>query len=196
MYTIHQSKAFIIDAMDTSEKNRFFWLFTRDFGLIAASAQGLRTVTSKLNPILQQYSTVSVEFVRGKDVWRITNALSLEEGESFSFSSFTKKGQEVLARTSLLLRRLYVGEEAHSELFDDVVEGLLKISKSFDSRTIDALETLLILKILYHLGYWEEHKEHYPLHLSPFSRETVEKTLQKKYELEERIKQSLRESHL
>lgn len=195
MYTIHQSKALILDSLDTGEKNRFFWLFTRDFGLIHASAQSVRSSSSKLNAHLQTYGVSIVEFVRGKELWRITNALPISE-EEYSFSLLTKKSQEVIARICLLLRRLYVGEEAHPELFDEIVSGFEKLTKTFDSKTTEAVETLLVLKVLYYLGYWEEHKEHYPLHTSPFSREILERTLQKKEELQERIKQSLRESHL
>ncbi len=195
MYTIHQNPGFIIDAMDTGEKNRFFWIVTQDFGLIHASAQGVRSTTSKLNPFLQQYSFSVIEFVRGKDVWRITNALPFD-GEQVTFAGFSKKAQESISRIANLLRRLYVGEESQESLFSDIYEACLKISKTFDSETIEAIEILVTIKILHRLGYWEEFKESYSLHNSAFTRETLDRTSQKKYELLERIKQSLRESHL
>ncbi len=195
MYEIHQNPALILDSLDTGEKNRFFWIFTRDFGLITGTAQSVRSTKSKLNPHLQQYSFCVVEFVRGKDIFRITNALPFQ-GENFVFSQSTKKGQEAIARISELLKRLHLGEEVHVHLFDEVYDACMKIMKSFDAKTIDAIEILITIKILYYLGYWESYKEHYPLHLSPFSREILDKTLQKKNELLDRIKQSLRESHL
>jgi len=194
MYAIYQSKTLILDFVDSGEKNRFFWLFTRDFGLVNAAAQSVRSTSSKLNPYLQQYNSIIIEFVRGKDIWRITNSIALDD--SVVFSSISKRGQVVVARVCLLLKRLYVGEEANQKLFDDVLEGIKKISRAFDSKTIDGLETLLVLKILYHLGYWEEHKEHYPLHSSPFSQEMIDRALRKKKDLDVRIEQSLRESHL
>lgn len=195
MYTIHQSPGFILDTMDTGEQNRFFWIFTKDFGLINASAQSVRSVKSKLNPYLQQYSFSTVEFVRGKDVWRITNALSFDN-DSCIFPKLPKKGQESIARIALLLRRLYVGEEAHEDLFSEIYEACTKISKTFDSSTIEAIEILVTIKILFRLGYWEDPKESYNLHTSPFTREILDRTSQRKYEFQERIKQSLRESHL
>ncbi len=195
MYTIHQSPGFILDAIDTGEQNRFFWIFTKDFGLINTSAQSARSTKSKLNPFLQQYSFSTIEFVRGKDVWRITNAMSFEK-EIFTFSRLPKRGQESVARIALLLRRLYVGEEAHEDLFSDVYEAVSKIAKTFDKDTIEAIEILVTIKILYRLGYWEDPKESYNIHTSPFTRETLDRTNQKKYEFQERIKQSLRESHL
>lgn len=195
MYTIHQNPGFILDVMDTGEQNRFFWIFTKDFGLINASAQSVRSIKSKLNPYLQQYSFSTIEFVRGKDVWRITNALSFND-DLFVFSQLPKKGQESIARIALLLRRLYVGEETHEDLFSEIYEACTKIAKTFDSDTIEAIEILVTIKILYRLGYWEDLKESYNLHTSAFTRETLDRTNQKKYELLERIKQSLRESHL
>jgi len=195
MYTIHQNPAFILDTMDTGEKNRFFWIFTRDFGLINASAQGVRSITSKLNPHLQQYSFSTIEFVRGKDIWRLTNALVFSS-ESFVFSHMTKNGKEAVARIANLLRRLHAGEEAHTDLFDEIYEAYIRIAKSYDQETIEAIELLVTIKILYRLGYWEEYKETYSLHNSSFTRESLDRTYQKKHELQERIKQSLRESHL
>lgn len=193
MYSIHQTKALILDVMDVGEANKFYWLLTREHGLVNASAQGVRWTKSKLNPYLQQYSFVVVEFVRGKEIWRITNAAP---ETSFYFSQLTKKSAEVVAKISLLLKRLYVGEEANEALFDDLLEGFQRLSKAFDSKTLNALETLIVLKILHHLGYWEEHKEHYPLHSSPYSQEVLEKAIRKEKDLRERITQSLRESHL
>lgn len=195
MYTIHQSPGFILDTMDIGEANRFFWIFTRDFGLINVSAQGVRSTTSKLNPHLQQYNFSTIEFVRGKDVWRLTNTLVFSS-ESFIFSHTTKKGKEAIARIANLLRRLHAGEVAHTDLFDEIYEACVKIGKAFDKETIEAIELLVTIKILYRLGYWEEYKETYSLHLSSFTRESLDRTYQKKHELQERIKQSLSESHL
>lgn len=193
MYAIHQTQALILDSMDTGEANKFYWLLTREHGLVNATAQGVRWTKSKLNPTLQDFHVARVEFVRGKEVWRITNASS---ENNFDFFSLTKKSQEIVARVCLLLKRLYVGEEANEKLFDDVVDGFEKLSRAFDAQTVDAIETIMVLKILYHLGYWEEHKEHYPLHTSPYSKEMIEKALRKKQDLRKRITQSLRESHL
>jgi hypothetical protein len=91
---------------------------------------------------------------------------------------------------------LYVGEEAHVELFDEVYEACMKIVKTFDRQTLESIELLVTIKILYRLGYWEDFKESYTAHTSPFTREVLGRVHQKKNELKERIKQSLRESHL
>lgn len=192
MYAIHQTRSLILDYVDSGEHNRLYWLFTAELGLIVATASGVRTTKSKLNPRLQQYNIVTLEVVRGKEMWRITNVLS----DEISCWELSKNAQAVVARVSALIRRLYIGEEANHLLFADVEEAFLKLGRIFDSGTIDAVETLLVLKILYHLGYWEEHQKHYPLHFSPFSSEVLETTQRKKEDLRERIVESLRESHL
>lgn len=192
MYAIHQTKVLIVDSVDVGESNRLFWLLSSELGLIVATASGVRSIKSKLNPRLQNHNLVTVELVRGKEMWRITNVLS----DELSFFSFSKNAQMVVARVSALLKRLYVGEEGNQTLFRDIEEGFQKLQRVFDKPSIDAIETLLVLKILYHLGYWEEHQKHYPLHFSPFSSDVLDKTYQKKHDLQERIKQSLSESHL
>lgn len=193
MYEIHQSLAIILDYRDVGEKNRLFWFFTREFGLIVATAQSVRATTSKLNPYLQQYQIPVIEFVRGKESWRITNVLSVSHSIFFESSI---RGKIVIAEICDLLKRLFVGEEAHEKLFDDIVEGFEKISKTFDETSIDAFRVLLMVKMLYHLGYWEQYKEVYDFHTASFSHQILEKVIHKKKELEERIKQSLYESHL
>lgn len=192
MYSIHQAKSFILDYKDSGETNRLYWLFTAELGLIVATASGVRTTKSKLNPRLQQYTMLTLEIVKGKEMWRITNVLS----NDIPCSVYSKNAQAVVARTAALVRRLYVGEEPNHLLFADIEQAFTKLGKVFDVGTINAIETLLVLKILYHLGYWEEHKKHYPLHFSPFSSEVLEKAEQQQNNLRERIILSLRESHL
>lgn len=192
MYAIHQTKSFILDYMDSGESNRLYWLFTSELGVVVATASGVRSTTSKLNPRLQQYSIATLEIVKGKELWRITNVLS----DDIPCSVYSKNAQAVVARTAALVRRLYAGEESNALLFADVEQAFGKLQKIFDAETIAAVETLLVLKILYHLGYWEEYKKHYPLHMSPFSSEVLTKTKDLQQELRERIILSLRESHL
>lgn len=192
MYAIHQTKSFILDYVDSGESNRLYWLFTPELGVVVATASGVRSTKSKLNPRLQKYSLVTVEIVKGKELWRITNVLS----DDVPCSVYAKNGQAVVARTAALVRRLYAGEEPNPLLFTDIEQGFMKLQKVFDAETIAAVETLLVLKILYHLGYWEEHQKHYPLHVSPFSSDVLVKTKDLQHDLREKIILSLRESHL
>ena len=49
-------------------------IFTRDLGLVFASAQGIRFEKSKLRPFTRDYSFGQFSFVKGKEYWRLTGA--------------------------------------------------------------------------------------------------------------------------
>ena len=77
MYHKHTTHAFVLDVSTSGEKNHFVTLFTREFGMIKAKAQSVRVMDSKLRYALQEYSYIEVSLVKGKDIWRITNALPI-----------------------------------------------------------------------------------------------------------------------
>jgi hypothetical protein len=77
MYHKHTTRAFVLSVSPSGEKNHFITLFTREFGMIRAKAQSVRVSDSKLRYALQEYSYIEVSLVKGKDIWRITNALPI-----------------------------------------------------------------------------------------------------------------------
>lgn len=138
--------------MDVKEANRFFWIYTRDFGLITSVAQGVRLDKSKLRFALQEYSIADISFVRGKSGWRLTNATPLWN----VFSEF--KGEENKCRTALnviaLVRRLIQGESSEVHIFDLVVDTLEVLrTKQLSTKELRGFEALWVLQILEALGY-------------------------------------------
>jgi DNA repair protein RecO (recombination protein O) len=146
---IYQTDAFVIDSRDVGEANKIVYLFTKDIGMIAATAQGVRLLKSKLRYSLQDFSYSKVSLVRGKEVWRITSAglkeklLSKLSPDSFAF-----------ARALVLVKRLTPGEEKNERLFDSLYTAS-QFLLTRESDDIDPLvfECLLVLRILNHLGY-------------------------------------------
>src|SRR5665811_296695 len=76
-YRIYTTDALILRSATQGETNRFYWLYTRDFGLVYATARGVRKNTSKLRYALQDYMYSSVSLVNGKRGWHITGATPL-----------------------------------------------------------------------------------------------------------------------
>ncbi|MES2216342.1 MAG: recombination protein O N-terminal domain-containing protein [Patescibacteria group bacterium] len=151
MYAIRTTPGFIIDSRPTGEAGKLLSIFTRDLGLVLATAQGIRFEKSKLRYHTQEYSFGNFSFVKGKEFWRLTSAA---EGEGESQNIHTKT-QEFFARLALLLRRLLHGEEPHPELFD-VLEGSRQFIISSPALTDDqmkTLESLVVLRTLHSLGY-------------------------------------------
>jgi len=161
MYAIHTTPGLIVSSRPSGEAGKFLNIFTRDLGLIRATAQGIRFEKSKLRPFIQDYSVGVFSFVRGKEFWRLTNAQEYydQHGDvlagSVEVPLMGKNGEELIARTALLLDRLLQGEEAHPELFGTIhaLCVFLHHTPTIDPETIKTLESLTVIRILHRLGY-------------------------------------------
>ncbi len=150
MYSITTTSGFIIESRPTGEAGKILSIFTRDLGLVRAGAQGIRLEKSKLRYHAQEFSLGEFSFVRGKEIWRMTNADQVE-----SITNLHQPSQELVARIALLLRRLLHGEEPHLELFEHV-ESLFVFVKEiphFSDEHMKTLESLMVYRILLVLGY-------------------------------------------
>lgn len=133
-------------------------LFTRELGLLAARAQGARLLRAKLRYHLTDFSYTDAWLVRGKEVWRLANAVS--RANFFSALAENVAARAVLARAALLLRRLLPPEEKHEKLFDSFVScAALLQNRQHPSSELRDIEILLALRILFHLGYLGEPRE-------------------------------------
>lgn len=153
-YHIYQTEGFIIDSKDVGEANKLLTLYTADLGLINAAAQAVRVQQSKLKASIQDLSFASLALVRGKEVWRVTNARKL-------ISLYDRRipvgGRILMARILALVKRLVAGESPNSDLFN-ILSSLS--SFCFSDRHVlkskndcDAIELIASLRILAVLGY-------------------------------------------
>jgi DNA repair protein RecO (recombination protein O) len=145
MYAIHTTPGFIVSSRPTGEAGKLVSIFTRDLGLVQATALGIRLEKSKLRYHAQDYSFGTFSFVRGKEFWRLTSA-ETSNGE---------QRNELIVRIASLLKRLLHGEESHPELFDSLNElkRFLNDEIELKDEQLKTLESLIVLRILNHLGY-------------------------------------------
>ncbi len=142
------------------------FIFTREFGLIMAAAQGIRLERSKLRYYTQEHAMGMFSLVKGREMWRLTSAAP------FSLRTFplraTQSGkvhprsggemaisQSLIARLAQLLRRLLQGEEAHPEVFD-VIKACVDFvgeREDLNAAQLAAIESLTVARILHWLGY-------------------------------------------
>ena len=164
MHHIYTTKAIIIKSVPIGEANKYYFLLTEDLGFIKASAQGVRLDKSKLKGHLQDFCLVSVSLVKGKNIWRITNVETIEQGNFIKdingSASFTTSRLIAVKNIFSLLLRLLHGEEKNEALFH-CVESFYNFLKTLEARpqeytNIKNLETITVLRILYHLGYFSE----------------------------------------
>jgi recombinational DNA repair protein (RecF pathway) len=138
-YHIYTTDALVLSHRPLKEADRVYSILTRDFGLIRATALGVRKETSKLRGSLEPLSFSLVSVVRGKEFWRITSAM------------FQSQAPQEFSAPLYLLERLMLGEGAHTELFGDIEEEV----RQHDPED-EMSETRLVSKILFHLGYLED----------------------------------------
>lgn len=151
MHHIYHTHGFILSSRNKGEANKILTVYTREMGLVRAMVQGIRLHKSKLRFALQDFSYVNIDFVRGKEIWRITSASSIS---SFPFARSSKSSLLIIARISKLIERLCDGEESNEKIFDDFIQAILLLDDTeVSSASREALELHLVLRILNTLGY-------------------------------------------
>ena len=152
---IYHTEGFVLRGENVGEANKYFWIFTKDFGMVGATAQGVRLLKSKLRYSLQDYSYSRISLVKGKHVWRIVGAI--KEKDIGSLLDDSRDKFELLAKAFLLLLRLVRGEEKNEALFNYIfsVSEFLK-KENLDHGLLRNCEYLLIMRILHSLGYMAE----------------------------------------
>ncbi len=155
MYSKLSTQAIILKSEDVGEKDVFLSIFTREFGFVYAKATGVRTASSRLRFALQSMTLCFVSLVHGKTGWILTNVTFLK---SYYFESLKQIQKQTIIKILHLLGRLYIGEEAHIDLFDFIEEKLNIVSGgNIDSEEIKLLEIFIVFKLLEKLGYVEDH---------------------------------------
>jgi len=145
-YQTYITEALVCGSSNRNTSDRTYFLFTRDGGMVRASARSVRKETSKQRYALQDFSYIRASLVSGKAGWRIAGVESF--GNLF-FLAESREARALVRNIVRLLRRTVQGEEAHQELFDDVISSLRKCNELNQNK----LETILSLRTLYLLGY-------------------------------------------
>lgn len=192
-YHIYTTDGIILKRTPFGEGNVLVHILTRELGVVLASAQAARMAKSKLRPSLQEYSHVSTSLVHGKSGWKLTNVV---DKENFFFD-ISLPQRKVVARVVSVLLQMIPGESTHPEVFETVQSGF-EFLKSVSEKDISSFEILIILRILYELGYVvrDNDTESFLKETNVWSAELLEKISEKKVVLVGVINKGLKESQL
>ena len=147
-----KTSGLVLQVRSSGESNAFLVIFTRELGLIKATAQGVKHLKSKLRYGIQKYDISQFSFVYGKNIWRLTNAVP-QYNAYYNFRG-SKGALRVIGNTCSLLQRLLTGEEKNEELFDLVTKGIYFLENiELSKEDLGYFEFLFVLRILYNLGY-------------------------------------------
>jgi DNA repair protein RecO len=149
MYEVRVCEGVVLRKYGVGEANTLVSILTPDLGLVRATARSARVEHSKLRYGLEPLTRARYSFVRGKNEWKLTGV----EHVSRSCAPKNTAQAQQAGRVATLLMRLIPGEEVAPALFTSVVEGLEALARAPDLRAAQSVESVLVLKILYHLGY-------------------------------------------
>ena len=149
---IYTTPGFVVESNAYGEAGKFIYIFTRDLGMVAGVAQGIRLTQSKLRYHAQDFSFANFSLVRGKEIWRIIGAETvLSEVNDIEHSSIGLVSP-LFVRILKILKRLVPGEEKNEALFDVVLAAYNFLKNSAPADETIA-ESIIMLRILHQLGY-------------------------------------------
>ena len=190
----YQTEGIVLGGINTKEADRYLDIFTRDFGLVRATAKSVREEKSKLRYSLQQFSHSDISLVRGREVWRVTGA-SIQE--NFYSIKHSREVRILLMRVAALMRRLLTGEEKNEDLFDATLEGFSFLTTTtLNKDEVTAVERILVLRVLYLLGYVSQEGAAGTYLGTTFDPDTITTAIPDEKNLTALINQALRETQL
>lgn len=151
MHHIYHTEGFILSSRNVGEANKILTIYTKEIGLVKASAQGVRLVKSKLRFALHDFSYTNIDLVRGKDIWRVTSATPIT---SFPLLRRDKDSLSIMAQVSRLIEKLCYVEQPNEIIFNKLIQSLYLLDVSHvEESEREALELYLVLNIMSALGY-------------------------------------------
>ncbi len=192
MHHIYHTEGIILSSANFGETGKYYSIFTRDLGMIYASAQGVRKMSSKLRFVLQDFAYVKIDFVKGKDFWRITSASKTNKLEKLSRSEVF----EVFVNISKLLKRLLAGEDPNKILFLDLLNCLSVLEETKSKDELRNIEAIIVLRILNNLGYIGGDEVLKDFIKSPFEEDLLFRVSSSRDKILYQINKALKETHL
>lgn len=193
MYHIYTTEGIVLKRANFGEANIILYILTQDLGLIIASAQAARLGVSKLRPSLQEYSLSIFSVVKGKNGWKVTNAIA-KENFFFSYPEYT---HGLLGHVVSLLIKMIPGEERNVEVYN-VIKGGYKHLDLVTEDKIEDMECLIVLRILFCLGYvvLDDETRYFLDDINKWSEESLSNMREKRKTIIAIINKSLKASQL
>ena len=148
-YQTYITEAVVCGSQVSNTSDKSFLLFTREAGMLWATARSVREEKSKPGHALQDFSLIRVSLVKGKSGWRIGSVEAL--GNSFMESN-AREARAGSAYLVKLIRRYVHGESALPDVFTDLLTALT-LAKNADTEKREAALAVFHVRLLARLGY-------------------------------------------
>lgn len=144
----YETSAIVLARFPLGEANVALLLLTPELGLVRARAQGARKSGAKLASSLQTLTESSVVLIRGKEGWRVSGAVGVENwNRALDASSRVRAG-----RVALLLLRLVRGETYDLPLYE-AYRGFLGALSTLSEEEREGAECIAALRVIHLLGH-------------------------------------------
>lgn len=148
---IYETKGFVIYNWPAGEADHMSVLFTESLGLILARSRGVRSLSSKMRFGLQDMSISKIALIKGKNQWRVTNAV-LEQNLPHEFRTTPDK-LALVARLLNFIKRTSAYEQEEKFVFDLFYKSLPFLTNDISSGLYLNFECILMINILRHAGF-------------------------------------------
>ncbi len=139
--------AFILHGRDFSNTSRLLDVFSQDYGRVSLVAKGARTARSKLQGVLQPFSSLIVSWSGKGEVQTLTGAEPVKSAISLS-------GSQIMSAYYIneLLQRLMTYHDPHPELFAVYQQTLENFAHHDDELVLRRFEKQLLTETGYGLS--------------------------------------------
>ena len=147
-YAVYTTEALVCGNYNNRTADKSYLLFTKDAGMLYATAQSVREERSKQRYALQDFSFVRLSLVRGKSGWRIGSA---EIESNLYHQALNRDARIAIIRVIKLIRQFVRGEDPLLPVFKDLKDALVAICRESGREAVVA--DIFGLRLLSQLGY-------------------------------------------
>src|SRR5690606_18931838 len=104
---LHVTEGLVLVGRPVAEADKFYFIFTKELGLVRAVARGVRLTKSKLRYSLTDFSFGLFTLIRGREIWHLAGA----ESQSQASYPDDKLAMSFVKRIGDFLRRFVPPEE-------------------------------------------------------------------------------------
>jgi len=149
-YVTYTTTAIVCGSKASNTSDRSYLLFTKEVGMVWATARSVREERSRQRYALQDCALITVSLVKGKAGWRIGSVEAL--GNTF-IDATGRVGRAGVIVVIKFLRRFVHGEMVLPEVLEDAIAVMRTVSKANNVTTMERSVMIFELRALYQLGY-------------------------------------------
>jgi recombinational DNA repair protein (RecF pathway) len=191
-YHVYTTNALVCGSFSSNTADKSFLLFTKELGMVYASARSVREERSRQRYALQDFSVVTVSLIRGVSGWRIGSVTS---AENLFHQAGSRQARGSVVKGVKLIRRYIQGEEPHQTLYENSVADLRYLAQGDVMHRVLA-EEISTARMLYWLGYISDSPGFTELYTGTLEEIMGDAELSLLPELQAVTNQALRASHL